>query len=262
MVAMMPRGRKLRVLRDAFHRLANHKRTAIVICGLLPVAIRLSLLGVVPVPEPSIHDEFSHLLLADTLAHGRLANPTHPLWKHFESIHIIQQPTYSSMYPPAQGAFLALGEVLFQEPWAGVVVSVGLMCMAICWMLQGWLPAVWAFYGSLIVVFKIGIVGLWINSYMGGAAGTIAGALLIGSLPRLRGGSSRIAASVCLGAGMVIVMNKRPFDGAVLSAAAILYVLPVLWRQKTLVSSFVPAALILLCGLVFMGYYNWRVTGN
>ena len=266
-IAIFPWGKRLRRLRAAFHGLANRRRTAILICGVVPVAIRLSMLAMVPVPEPSIHDEFSHLLLGDTLAHGRLANPPHPLWQHFESIHIIQQPTYSSMYPPAQGSFLALGEVLFHEPWAGVVISVGLMCMAVCWMLQGWLPPAWALYGSLLVGLKLGIFGLYIDSYMGGAVPAIGGALLIGALPRLRRvlhqrQGPRLLSAMFLGLGMVILMNSRPFDGALLSLAALLYVTPVLWRQQRLVTALAPAALVLTCGLLFTGYYNWRVTGK
>jgi hypothetical protein len=262
LIAAAPLGKRLRGVRAAFHRLANHRRTAILICGLAPVTIRLALLGVMPVPEPSIHDEFSHLLLGDTLAHGRLANPPHPMWQHFESIHIIQQPTYSSMYPPGQGAFLALGEVLFHEPWAGVVISIVLMGMAVCWMLQGWLPPAWAFYGSLIMGFKISVVGLWINTYMGGAVPAIGGALLLGSLPRLRREGPRILPGFLFGSGMVILMNSRPFDGALLSLVALLYLLPVLWRQKRLVAALAPAGMVLASGLLFAGYYNWRVTGS
>jgi hypothetical protein len=56
----------------------------------------------------------------------------------------------------------------------------------------------------------------------------------------------------------VILMNSRPFDGALLSAASLVY----LWPAKRLVVKLAPAAVVLACGVLFMGYFNWRVTGS
>jgi hypothetical protein len=259
-------GKWLRPLRAAFERIANHRTASIALCGILPVAIRLSLLGIYPVPEPSIHDEFSHLLLADTLVHGRLANPPHPMWQHFESIHIIQQPTYASMYPPGQGAFLAFGEALFHEPWVGVVLSVGLMFAAMCWMLQAWLPARWALFGTLLAILAFGVTSPWINSYLGGAVPGIGGALVLGAVRRIRRGEALVRQSIWLGMGAVLLMNTRPFEGMVLTGAAIGYLAlgfsRMKWARTGWAEVVVPAGLIVTAGLLFMGYYNWRVTGS
>jgi hypothetical protein len=261
-------GKRLRPLRAAFNRLANHRAASIALCGILPIAIRLSMLGIYPVPEPSIHDEFSHLLLADTLVHGRLTNPPHALWQHFESIHIIQQPTYNSMYPPGQGAFLALGIWLFREPWVGVVLSVGLMFAAMCWMMQAWLPPKWALFGTLLAILAFGVTTPWMNSYLGGAVPGIGGALVLGAVRRLRKSGGKVRQSILLGVGIVLLMNTRPFEGLMLTASALAFLALGLWRsgggaqRVSWTKIIVPAGLILSAGLAFTGYYNWRVTGS
>jgi len=169
-----------------FSRLARRHGLSLIVIALVTWTLRIALLPVLPVPEPVVHDEFAYLLAADTYAHGRLTNPTHPLWVHFETFGVIQKPSYQCIAQPAQGLILALGQRLFHDPYWGTCLAAGLMCAAICWMLQGWLPSRWALLGGLLCTLRFGVFGYWANSYWGGLGGTIGGALVIGALPRIK----------------------------------------------------------------------------
>lgn len=243
-------------------RLARHQTLACFAVFLFTIGVRASLLPVLHIPMPAVADEFSYLLAGDTYASGRLTNPPHPFWKHFESFHVIQQPTYASKYQPAQGLVLAFGERFFGQPWIGVWLSAGIMCAALCWMLQGWIAPELAFIGGLLVALRVGILSYWMNSYWGGAVPAIGGALVFGALARIVF-RRQYGQAAAWAAGVALLLNSRPYDGivvGVLSAAVILWKIGLrtvlTWRVAG------PAAAVLLPVAAFMLYFNARVTGN
>ena len=252
----MPPGRRLEALLGRF---ARHRKSAVLAAGLLPVALRLCLLPGMP-PRAAVHDEFSYLLAGDTFAHGRMSNPAHPLWTHFESFHILQQPSYASMEPPMQGLLLAIPRLFGAPPWAGVVLGVGLMCAALCWMLQGWFPPGWALFGAVLAGLRWGVSGYWMNSYWGGAAAALGGALVLGALPRIQR-SGRLADAFWLAAGMAVLANSRPFEGALLCLPVAAVLVVWFWRKKPL-RLLAAVAFVLAAAACLMAYYNWRVTGS
>ncbi|MGE4606588.1 MAG: hypothetical protein AAEJ52_07600 [Myxococcota bacterium] len=246
-------------------RAGRRRRTAVLFSGLLGVALAAAI-SAIRVPVPRIHDEFSFLLAADTFASGRLTNPTHPLWKHFETFHVIHEPSYASKYPPLQGAMLALG-TLAGHPIVGAWLATGLLVAACCWMFQGWLPGRWALLGAFAVAFHHGVQFYWGQSYWGGAVPMTGGALLFGGWARLRRRPRRSAA-LLMALGVGILANSRPLEGLVACIPVGVSLLHRLisgrmpngwvWFRDVVA----PAAVVLAIFGSAMAYYNYRVTGD
>jgi hypothetical protein len=255
----------IRPIEELGARLARRRNTAIIGIVLFVAICRASLLPFFPIRPPAIHDEYGYLLGADTFSHGRLTNPAHPMWIYFDTFEEIQQPTYASMLPPAQSAFLALGQILGQ-PWIGVLISMALMFGALLWMLQGWFPPQWALLGTMLLFFRIGLFSYWMNTYWGGAVATLASCVLFGSLPRILRHRKPVYSTI-LGLGAALLLNARPYEGFFVFLAISTYLAVWALKKRTEWKSILPQVIVpiiavtLLCG-AFVAYYNFRVTEN
>jgi hypothetical protein len=252
----------------AFSSLARRKTLSVAVVGLVAFVLRLAILPQCPLPHPFIHDDFSFLLAADTFASGRLTNPTPAMWVHFESFHITMKPTYMSMYFPAQGLVLAAGKALAGHAWFGLLIVTGLMCSAICWMLQAWMPPIWALLGGVLAVLRLGLFSYWINTYTGaGSIAALGGALVLGALPRFVKGA-RLRDGLLLATGLILLGTSRLYEGILLGLPALCFLIwwiffgknrpatAVLLRHTSL-----PLTLIVAAS-AWMGYYNYRVFGS
>ncbi|MGH9624484.1 MAG: hypothetical protein ACRD4G_09120, partial [Bryobacteraceae bacterium] len=249
-------------LRPWIHKLSQSMLWSMLFLATLPLLLRLALLVHCPVPIPTGSDGFGYVLLGDTLAHFRLANPPHALSRFFETPFILQQPTYSSIYPLGQGIALAIGELVFGIQWAGVLLSVSALCALCYWMLRGWVAPPWAFLGGLLSVVEFGPLSYWTNSYWGGAVTACGGCLVFGSLPRLREtGHWRYGA--LLGAGFAISILTRPFESIFLVIGAGLYFVIATPAKVRLLARAVPIiCLATLPGIVLTLAQDKAVTGS
>jgi hypothetical protein len=249
-------------------RLAKRTAWCMLLLSALPVALRLLLLGHHPVPTPDIYDEFSHLLVADTLRHLRLANPAHAMSRFFETYFVLQEPTYSSIYPLGPGLALAIGWTIFGLPWAGVLLASAAFCALCYWMLRGWTTPGWALAGGILAVCEFGPLNSWTNSYWGGSLAAAAGCLVFGALPRLRT-YGRTYDAVLLGAGLGLHLLIRQFESAFLFLTVILFFLPQILTALRKPGGIRPlarlagvAALAVLPALLLTFAQNRAVTGN
>ena len=246
------------------------RRRSVLFVILTALLGRELLLPVVGIPAPRVNDEYSYLLMADTFAHGRLANPTPASWQHFETFHVNMIPTYHSMYPMAQGLVLALGQMVFHQAWIGVYVSTGLLCGAVCWALQALVPPAWALIGGLMAVARLAVFSYWMNSYWGGSVAALGGAIALGALVRLSQNNqtarSRTMLACIFAIALLILGTSRPYEGLAFSLPLLGYFMCKVMQKGG--SSFrmqfmvLPVVGIGILGLVTMGFYNHQTTGN
>jgi len=229
---------------------ARHPRWSMPLLALLPIILRLALIGTYPIPIARVSDDFSYLLLAGTFQHFRLANPIHPLHQFFETFFVLQEPSYSSIFPVGQGILLAL----FGSHWIGVAFSIAALSALTYWMLSGWLARQSAFLGGLFAALMFGPLNQWMNSYWGGALSAVAGCLVFGALPRLHRGRTY---SWLLGAGLAIQLLTRPFEFFLLLASVAAYLV---YQRRNIAQHAAIASACILPALLLMLAHNHAVT--
>ena len=251
----------------SFSGLAQQPGRQILAVGLLAVLLRALMLPWLGVPSVSVFDETSILLQGQTLALGRLANPTHLFWQHFETFYVNQVPSYASMYFPGRGAPLAAGLLIANNAWAGVWLSMVLMCMAATWMLQGWVSMPMALLGGVLVTLRLAVFSAWINTYYGGAFTALGAMLVIGALPRILR-QPRWSGGLLMGLGAVILMTSRPYEGALLCIPVAVVLLGSLVKRRwadgraLVFKVMLPALLLVGAGGAFLLQYNLATTGD
>jgi hypothetical protein len=238
---------------------------------ILSIAISVITTLVAPLPAPQFHDEFSYLLAGDTFARGRVTNPPHPMWEFFETFQVLSQPTYASKYPPGQGMFLAIGQLVAREPIVGVWLSTALACAAIAWMAGAVLSKRWAMLCGILAATHPQVLD-WNWCYWGGSVAMLGGALLIGATLRMRRRAWWPDGAIA-GIGVSILANSRPMEGAILSLMCVAWMIaplaasqigkhePVDMRRRQR-QNLAEITLILTLNFAWMGYYNFRVTGS
>jgi len=261
------RGREAGRFGRAFRTLAARRPLAVASVFVVTLVGQLLALPILGIPEPNVGDEFGYLLAADTFASGRLTNAPHAMWPHFETFHVLQQPTYMAMHPPGPGLVLAVARVLWGEPAVGVWIATAGACAAATWMLQAFTPPAWALTGGLLAALRFGVLSYWATSFWGGSVAAAAGALLLGAVARLsrRTGPS---AGLASGVGTAFLLLTRPFEGF-LAAAAAWFVALRRWlqlasgdRRRVFCRAGLPAAAVLAAAGAFLLAYDEAVTGD
>jgi hypothetical protein len=233
-----------------------------IIAFAITVACGIVIARVYGMPLPRTQDELSYVLGGETFASGRLANPQHPLWRSFETFHVLVHPTYASKYPPSQSMVLAFGQLLFGRQIVGAWLSCGAAAAAIAWMMRAIGSAREALLAGVVASIMIG-TSYWVNSYWGGAVAAGAAALVVGGTHRwLEHGRARDATALAIGVALLAL--SRPFEGALLTLAFGALLAWKIWKTRPAIARtlVLPAAIVLGLTGAFLLRYDAAVTGH
>jgi len=241
--------------------------------AMVLVAVSFALNGLMALifyPAPRVHDEFAYLLASDTFSNGRLTNPQHPMAEHFETFHVLSQPSYMAKYPPANGLIMSVGQRLTGDPLVGVWIGFTLSCLAFYWMMRSWTSNRWAAIGALVLVANGPLLRAWGQTYWGGSVALMGGALIFGGLHRIWNAPQKPKTidAILLGIGLVTLANSRPMEGLFVALPVIAALLIWLFRSRECTFSYravriaLPILAIGISGLAAMGIYNKAVTGD
>ena len=226
-------------------------------------------------PVPSVHDDFGHLLIAETLLHGRLSNPTPPSAESLQTFHEVVYPRYTAKFPIGTGATLALGKLLFGTYCAGMWLSAAFACSSITWMLMAHFQRNFAMlFGLLAASHPYWQTG-WSQDFTNGWLAVGSMSLIVGGLLRIRGrfvrehtvDTTAWRPATIIAIGIVIGIFSRPYETVVVTS---ILALPLLWkilsygwyRVPRWWLSAAPGICVLLLGFGFQGVINRSVTGE
>jgi hypothetical protein len=220
----------------------------------------------IPRHLPHIHDEFAYLFAGQTFAHFAFTNPTPPLWRFFESHHLLMEPSMMAKYPIGPGLALAVGFWL-GHPIYGVWLACAAFAAATAWMLRGFFAPRWALLGGVLVSLQFGLTHYWAQSFWGGALTATGGALVFGGACRVWR-QPRTGDALLLGLGVAVLMHTRPFEGLLACFVPAGLVLA-RWLGRdglgdriALTRFVLPTSAVIALGTLLLAYSNLRVTGS
>ncbi|MFY7874072.1 MAG: hypothetical protein ACOVQM_01410, partial [Pirellula sp.] len=238
-------------------------------------------------PVPQMHDDFSNLLAADTLLHGRLANPTPPAFESMETFHVVMTPTYASKFPLGPAFFLAIGKLVMGDFACGLWLCCALATASITWMLLACFPNRWASGMGLCIAVHPSWQNGWAQEFTHGWLPLAGVALVLGGTLRLHRILRMTATSLettnpqayrfsllGIAIGCSLVLFSRPFDGGIVCLMLMASLTPSALRWLSSVSqtsldfrillfqSTLPAVGVILIAIGLQLATNKMVTGQ